>query len=110
MNSRYRTGRIACKGGRTFNRFTHFPRVHSHPSPLPHLHVRSRRLIRPRGPNTLGWRACPVPSKDTCKMTTETTAPLANEYFQVKRHGDVAVIVPSPEVEQLPDNLVQRAA
>jgi anti-anti-sigma factor len=41
-------------------------------------------------------------------MTTQT--PLANEYFQVKRHGDVAVIVPSPEVEQLPDNLVQPAA
>jgi anti-anti-sigma factor len=43
-------------------------------------------------------------------MTSDTTAPLANEYFQVKRHGDVAVIVPSPEVEQLPDSLVQPAA
>lgn len=43
-------------------------------------------------------------------MPPDTTAPLANEYFQVKRHGDVAVIVPSPEVEQLPDNLVQPAA
>jgi anti-sigma B factor antagonist len=43
-------------------------------------------------------------------MASNTTAPLANEYFQVKRHGDVAVIVPSPEVEQLPDNLVQPAA
>ena len=43
-------------------------------------------------------------------MTTETPASLANEYFQVKRHGDVAVIVPSPEVEQLPENLVQPAA
>ncbi len=43
-------------------------------------------------------------------MASDTTAPLANEYFQVKRHGDVAVIVPSPEVEQLPDNLVQPAA
>ena len=35
---------------------------------------------------------------------------LANEYFQVKPHGDVTVIIPSPEVEQLPDNLVQPAA
>lgn len=43
-------------------------------------------------------------------MMTETPAPLANEYFQVKRHADVAVIVPSPEVEQLPENLVQPAA
>jgi len=38
------------------------------------------------------------------------TAPLANEFFQVKRHGDAAVIVPSPEVEQLPDNLISPAA
>lgn len=45
-------------------------------------------------------------------MTTETLSAkdLANEYFQVKRHGDVAVIVPSPEVEQLPDSLIQPAA
>ena len=43
-------------------------------------------------------------------MPPNSTAPLANEYFQVKRHGDVAVIVPSPEVEQLPDNLIQPAA
>ena len=43
-------------------------------------------------------------------MAPEATAPLANEYFQVKRHGDVAVIVPSPEIEQLPDNLIQPAA
>lgn len=43
-------------------------------------------------------------------MTTQAATPLANEYFQVKRHGDVAVIVPSPEVEQLPDNLLQPAA
>lgn len=37
-------------------------------------------------------------------------APLANEYFQVKRHGDMAVIVPSPEVEQLPESLIMPAA
>ncbi len=37
-------------------------------------------------------------------------APLANEYFQIKRHGDVAVVVPSPEIEQLPENLLQPAA
>ena len=43
-------------------------------------------------------------------MPANPTALLANEYFQVKRHGDVAVIVPSPEVEQLPDNLIQPAA
>ena len=44
-------------------------------------------------------------------MNTEALPPaLADEYFQVKRYGDVAVIVPSPEVEQLPENLLQTAA
>ena len=46
-------------------------------------------------------------------MTTEITprpAPLANESFQLKRHGDAAVIVPSPEVEQLPENVILTAA
>ena len=44
-------------------------------------------------------------------MTTETTtASLANEYFQIKRHGDMAVIIPSPEVEDLPDTVVNTAA
>ena len=45
-------------------------------------------------------------------MTADPSRPaqLANEYFQVKRHGDVAVILPSPEVEQLPESLIQPAA
>jgi anti-anti-sigma factor len=45
-------------------------------------------------------------------MPPDATKPvtLANEYFQVKRHGDIAVIVPSPEVEQLPESLIQPAA
>ena len=44
-------------------------------------------------------------------MSMETKVPpLANEYFQVKRHGDVAVIVPSPEVEHLPENTINTAA
>ncbi len=38
------------------------------------------------------------------------TRSLANEYFQIKPYGDITVIIPSPEVEQLPDNLVQPAA
>ena len=37
-------------------------------------------------------------------------ADLTNEFFQVKRHGDVAVIVPSPQVEDLPETLLQPAA
>jgi anti-sigma B factor antagonist len=35
---------------------------------------------------------------------------MANEYFQVKRHGEVVVIVPSPEVENLPDTTINMAA
>ncbi len=43
-------------------------------------------------------------------MTLEAPPLLADEYFQIKRHGDLVVIVPSPEVEQLPENLIQTAA
>jgi len=35
---------------------------------------------------------------------------LAQEFFQVKRHGDIAVITPSPQVENLPETLIQTAA
>ena len=41
-------------------------------------------------------------------MTTD--ASLAHEFFQVKRHGEIAVIVPSPQVEHLPDTLLEPAA
>lgn len=41
-------------------------------------------------------------------MTTD--ADLANEFFQVKRHGDLAVVVPSPQVEHLPETLLEPAA
>src|SRR5438552_13255161 len=30
--------------------------------------------------------------------------------FLVERHGDVAVITPSPDVEKMPDNLMEQAA
>ena len=39
-----------------------------------------------------------------------TEADLAHEFFQVRRHGDVAVIVPSPQIEHLPETLLQPAA
>lgn len=35
---------------------------------------------------------------------------LAQEFFQVKRRGDLAVITPSPQVEHLPETLIQPAA
>ena len=37
-------------------------------------------------------------------------ADLANEFFQVKRHGDIAVVVPSAQVEHLPETLLEPAA
>jgi anti-sigma B factor antagonist len=37
-------------------------------------------------------------------------ADLTNEFFQVRRHGDIAVIVPSPQIEHLPETLLQPAA
>ena len=42
-------------------------------------------------------------------MTLETPS-MAGEFFQVKRHGDVAVIVPSPEVENLDEDTINTAA
>jgi len=39
-----------------------------------------------------------------------TDADLANEFFQVRRHGDIAVVVPSPQIEHLPETLLEPAA
>ena len=33
-----------------------------------------------------------------------------SESFRVQRHGDIAVITPAPEVESMPENLIQQAA
>jgi anti-anti-sigma factor len=35
---------------------------------------------------------------------------LQNQSFQIERHGDVAIIIPSPEVEKMPFNLMEQAA
>jgi anti-anti-sigma factor len=40
-------------------------------------------------------------------MTADTTQ---GQFFQVERHGDIAVVVPSPEVESMHDHLMQEAA
>lgn len=34
----------------------------------------------------------------------------SSQSFHVERHGDIAVIVPSPEVESMHENLIQQAA
>ena len=32
------------------------------------------------------------------------------QYIGIERHGDIAVITPSPEVEKMPENLMEQAA
>jgi anti-sigma B factor antagonist len=36
--------------------------------------------------------------------------PNPGQYIRIERHGDIAVITPSPEVEKLPENLMEQAA
>ena len=36
--------------------------------------------------------------------------PTQNQSFRIERHGDIAVIIPSPEVEKMPENLMEQAA
>jgi len=36
--------------------------------------------------------------------------PIQAQCFVLERHGDLAVVVPSPEVESMPENLIQQAA
>jgi anti-anti-sigma factor len=40
-------------------------------------------------------------------MTPESTQ---SQSFLLERHGDVAVIIPSPEVESMSENVIQQAA
>jgi anti-anti-sigma factor len=40
-------------------------------------------------------------------MTAESAQ---SQSFRVERHGDIAVIIPSPEVESMHENLIQQAA
>lgn len=36
--------------------------------------------------------------------------PAVAESIQIRRHGDIAVIVPSPEVENMPESAIEQAA
>ena len=35
---------------------------------------------------------------------------IQNESFLLERHGDIAIITPSPELEKMPENLMDQAA
>jgi anti-sigma B factor antagonist len=37
-------------------------------------------------------------------------ADMHSQPFQIERHGDIAIITPSPEVEKMPENLMEQAA
>jgi len=43
-------------------------------------------------------------------MSALSESDLGSEYFQVLHKGDVMIVVPSPEVEQLPSNVIETAA
>ena len=43
-------------------------------------------------------------------MNTPGVPPAQGQWFQIERHGDVAVVIPSPEIEKLPENQVEVAA
>ncbi len=39
-----------------------------------------------------------------------SNAPTQNQSFRIEWHNDIAVIIPSPEVESMQENLIQQAA
>src|SRR5712692_10926668 len=39
-----------------------------------------------------------------------TAEPTHSQSIRIERHGDIAVITPSPEVERMPENLMEQAA
>src|SRR5436309_10956531 len=36
--------------------------------------------------------------------------PTQSQCFHIERHGDIAIVTPSPEVEKMPENLMDQAA
>jgi anti-anti-sigma factor len=39
-----------------------------------------------------------------------TVQPTQSQSIKIERHGDIAVITPSPEVEKMPENMMEQAA
>jgi anti-anti-sigma factor len=73
-------------------------------------------IFGPRAPIRLDSRAgrgsleAVVDNPVSHVMSTKMADPIQNQSFRIERHGDIAVIIPSPEVEKLPDNLMEQAA
>jgi anti-sigma B factor antagonist len=59
--------------------------------------------MRKAGPALSG----PIFPEATPAMTVD---PKQSQSFRIERHGDIAVITPSPEVEKMPENLMEQAA
>src|SRR5437870_858534 len=55
-------------------------------------------------------KAVVISIPETPATSTKMAEPIQNQSFRIERHGDIAVIIPSPEVEKLPDNLMEQAA
>jgi anti-sigma B factor antagonist len=43
-------------------------------------------------------------------MSVLSASSLGSEYFQVHRRGDIMIVIPSPEIEQLPTSITDTAA
>jgi anti-anti-sigma factor len=48
--------------------------------------------------------------KSPREVPTHMTAAVQNESIKIERHGDIAVITPSSEVERMPENMMEQAA
>ncbi len=48
-------------------------------------------------------------TRNTAEMTNGATEK-AEDTFEIKRYGDIAIIIPSSEIEGLPSNLIEPAA
>lgn len=58
------------------------------------------------------YTALPSPDEQGRTMSSVTTAPkqATGDYFQMKRYGDIAVVIPSADIETLPSNLIEPAS
>jgi anti-anti-sigma factor len=43
-------------------------------------------------------------------LPTMPNEPTQSQSFSIERHGEIAIITPSPEVEKMPENLMENAA
>ena len=91
--------RPAVAGGR-YNRHTPVPGLNQRRGVLAYR-VQPDGPARVRGP----WGRHRTLAPDNAMATDSSKQP-----FLIERHGDIAVITPSPDVEKMADNLMEQAA